>query len=98
LAIFCVSRELIFAIRIDWFFLLELIFAIFRKSRSNGSDNNFVFYLNTCNRNAKILTLHLKAIDQSNEQFGTIWKRMPPHKCFTREKQATSSTTCRQVH
>ena len=31
LAIFCVLRELIFKIRTDWFFLLRLIFAIFRK-------------------------------------------------------------------
>ena len=48
LAIFCVSRELIFAIRTDWFFLLEFIFASFRKYLAFII---FSFLLSTCNRN-----------------------------------------------
>ena len=43
LAIFCVSRELIFAIRTDWFFLLEFIFASFRKYLVHSIYNIFVF-------------------------------------------------------
>ena len=43
LAIFCVLRELIFTIRTDWFFLLRLIFAIFRKYLVPSIDNCFVF-------------------------------------------------------
>ena len=43
LAIFCVLRELIFTIRTDWFFLLRLIFAIYRKYPVPSTDNVFVF-------------------------------------------------------
>ena len=39
LAIFCVLRELIFAIRTNWFFL---IFAIFRKYPGPSTGNIFV--------------------------------------------------------
>ena len=47
-SIFCVLRELIFAIRIDLFFLLGinyffLIFGIFRKYPVLSIDNIFVF-------------------------------------------------------
>ena len=37
LAIFCVLRELIFAIRTDWFFLLGINFCDFQKVRSAQS-------------------------------------------------------------
>ena len=58
LAIFCVLRELIFAIRIDCFlFLGTNFFAIFRNYAVPGIDNIFVFIeyvraraLGTCNR------------------------------------------------
>ena len=45
LAIFGVLRELIFAIRTDWFFPLEItvIFEIFRKYPVPSIDNIFVF-------------------------------------------------------
>ena len=44
LAIFCVLRELIFAIKTDWFFWLEIyFFAIFRKYPVPSFDNIFVF-------------------------------------------------------
>ena len=43
LAIFCVLRELIFAIRADWFFRLGINFAIFRKYPVPSVDNIFVF-------------------------------------------------------
>ena len=42
-AIFCVLRELIFAIRTDWFFFLGIIFCIFQKVPVPGIDNIFVF-------------------------------------------------------
>ena len=41
LAIFCVFRELSFAIRTDWFFLLGINFCDFQKELS--IDNIFVF-------------------------------------------------------
>ena len=40
---FYVLRELIFAIRTDWFSCWELIFAIFRKYPVLSIDNIFVF-------------------------------------------------------
>ena len=43
LAIFCVFRELIFAIRTDCFFCRKLIFTIFRKYPVPSIDNIFVF-------------------------------------------------------
>ena len=45
LAIFGVLQELIFAIRTDWFFSLEItvIFEIFRKYPVPSIDNIFVF-------------------------------------------------------
>ena len=43
LAIFCVLRELIFAIRTDWFFLLGIDFCDFRKYPVPSIDNIFVF-------------------------------------------------------
>ena len=43
LAIFCVLRELIFAIRTDWFFLLGINFCDFRKYPVPSIDNIFVF-------------------------------------------------------
>ena len=47
LAIFCVLRQLIFAIRTDWFFSqLELIFAIFSKYPVHSIDDIFVFVKN----------------------------------------------------
>ena len=45
-AIFCVLRELIFAIGTDWFFLLDLIFAIFIKYPVPSINNIFVFIEN----------------------------------------------------
>ena len=46
LATFCVLRELIFAIWTEWFFLLGLIFAIFRKYPVPSVDNIFcIFFL-----------------------------------------------------
>ena len=42
LAIFCVLRELIFAISTDLFFCWEFIFAIFRKYPVPSIDNIFV--------------------------------------------------------
>ena len=60
LAIFCVLRKLIFVIGKDWFSCCELIFAIFWKSCSNGTDNIFVFYLGTCNQNADKTTWECK--------------------------------------
>ena len=60
LAIFCILRELILAIRTDWFSCWELISAIFRKSRTksliifsvllsrcNKIINNYIFSNNT---------------------------------------------------
>ena len=41
---FYVLRELIFAIRTDWFSCWELIFAIFRKYPVLSIDNIFVFH------------------------------------------------------
>ena len=53
LAIFFVLRELIFAIRADWFFRLGINFTIFRKYPVPSVDNNFIlFLLSTYNRNA----------------------------------------------
>ena len=46
LAIFCVLLQLIFAIRTDWFFSLELIFAIFSKYPVPSIDNIFDFVKN----------------------------------------------------
>ena len=43
LAIFCVLRELIFAIRTDWFFLVGINFCDFRKYPVPSIDNIFVF-------------------------------------------------------
>ena len=43
LAIFCVLRELIFAIRTDWFFLKEIVFCDFRKFPVSSIENIFVF-------------------------------------------------------
>ena len=43
LAIFCVLRELIYAIKTDRFFLLGLIFAILRKYPAPSIDNISVF-------------------------------------------------------
>ena len=43
LAIFFVLRELIFAIRADWFFRLGINFTIFRKYPVPSVDNIFVF-------------------------------------------------------
>ena len=46
LATFCVLRELIFAIWTEWFFLLGIIFAIFRKYPVPSVDNIFcIFFL-----------------------------------------------------
>ena len=42
-AIFCVSRELIFAIRTDWYFLLGINFCDFQKVSSTQHDNILVF-------------------------------------------------------
>ena len=43
LAIFCVLRELISAIRSDWFFFLGINFCDFLKVPSSIIDNIFVF-------------------------------------------------------
>ena len=43
LAIFFVLRELIFAIRADWFFRLGINFTLFRKYPVPSVDNIFVF-------------------------------------------------------
>ena len=43
LAIFCVLRELFFAIRTDWFFLLRINFCDFQKIPIPSIDNTFVF-------------------------------------------------------
>ena len=43
LAIFCVLRELISAIRSDWFFLQGINFCDFQKVPSSIFDNIFVF-------------------------------------------------------
>ena len=45
LAIVCVLRELIFATKTDWFFLLEINFCDFQKvpSAQHCTDNIFVF-------------------------------------------------------
>ena len=55
MAIVCILRELILTIREDWFFLLELIFAIFRKYTQHPALIIFSFLLSTrestCNRN-----------------------------------------------
>ena len=40
---FCVLRELIFAIRTDWCFLLGINFGDFQKVPSTSIDNIFVF-------------------------------------------------------
>ena len=48
LAILCILRELIFAIRTVWFFLLEINFCDFQKVLDN-SMIIFSFLLRTCN-------------------------------------------------
>ena len=59
LAIFCVLRELIFAIRTDWFFLLGIIFLRFSEKYPVPSiDNIFSFLLSTCNRNTYFQTIN----------------------------------------
>ena len=45
---FYVLRELIFAIRTDWFSCWELIFSIFRKYPVLSIDNIFVFIEYIC--------------------------------------------------
>ena len=46
---FCILRELIFAIVIDWFSLLGINFCDFQEVAFNLSYNIFVFYYTTCN-------------------------------------------------
>ena len=48
LAILCILRELLFAIRTDWFFLLEINFCNFQKV-PDKSTIIFLFLLRTCN-------------------------------------------------
>ena len=55
LAFFFVLRELIFAIRADWFFRLGINFTIFRKYPVPSVDN-ILFLLSTYNRNAYYLS------------------------------------------
>ena len=55
-AIFCVLRELIFAISTDLLICWEFIFAIFRKYQSPALTI-FSFLLSTCNRNAYFQTI-----------------------------------------
>ena len=43
LATFCVLQEPIFAIRTDWFFLLEINFCVFKTYPAPSIDNIFVF-------------------------------------------------------
>ena len=40
---FCVLRELVFAIRTDWFFLLRINFHVFQEAPVPSIDNIFVF-------------------------------------------------------
>ena len=56
LAIFCVLRELIFAIRTDWFFLLGNDFCDFQEVLSPQHNNIFVL-LSTCNTNTYFQTV-----------------------------------------
>ena len=53
---FCVLRELIFAIRTDWFILLGNNFCDFQKVLSPQLDNIFVL-LSTCNTNTYFQTV-----------------------------------------
>ena len=55
LAIFCVLRELSFAIRTDWFFLLGINFCDVQKVPS--IENIFVFIFSMCNRNTYFKTI-----------------------------------------
>ena len=65
LAIFCVLRELIFAIRTDWFFLLRI--TIFRKYPVPSIDNTFVFnLLRMCNINTYFQII--------NQYFVVFWQ------------------------
>ena len=57
LAIFCVLRELIFAIRTDWFFLRRIIFLQFSESTQYPALMIFSFLLSTCNRNTYFQTI-----------------------------------------
>ena len=59
LAIFCVLRELIFAIRSTdcWFFLLGINFYDFRKYTQYPALIIFSFLLSTCNRNTYFQTI-----------------------------------------
>ena len=55
--IFCVWRDLIFALSTEWFFLLGIkFFAIFKKYRSNALIT-FSFSLRACNRNTDFKTI-----------------------------------------
>ena len=54
-AIFCVLRELIFSIWTEWFFLLGIIFAIFRKYPVLSVDNIFCIFVLSENMQQKYI-------------------------------------------
>ena len=58
LAIFCVLRELIFAITGDWFFLLGINFCNFQSSIQYPALIIFSFLLSACNRNTYFQTIN----------------------------------------
>ena len=72
LAIFCVLRELIFAIRTDWFFLLGINFCDFQTVPSTQFWEYFRFYwVRACNRN----TVNIFSNDKINQYFVCFWMK-----------------------
>ena len=60
LATFCVLRELIFAIWTEWFFLLGIIFPIFRKYPVPSVDNIFCIFVLSENVQQKYIFSNIK--------------------------------------
>ena len=56
-AIFCVLRELIFAIRIEWFILIGINFCNFQKVTQYPALIIFLFLFSTCHRNTYFQTI-----------------------------------------
>ena len=83
---FSVLRELIFAIRTDWFFLLGRSFCDFQKVPSTQHYWIFSFLLSTCNRNTLISRENdlRKRIPHTCSSFSLDWfsNNRPVFRCF----------------
>ena len=69
LAIFCVLRKLIFAIRTDWFFLLGIIFWRLSESTQYPALILFSFLLSRCTRTTYFKTILRCAYPMQNQYF-----------------------------